>query len=92
MKLHTIIALHVLVLLVFSSVYYYIAMVDDDPEDQPHPLKSLYHGASVHFPFCYNDFGTKNYIGRCAVLCHNITVQILLISTGAYGALLLAAA
>jgi hypothetical protein len=91
MNLYTNIGYHLLILLVFSSVYYYIAIVDNDPEDQPHPLKSLYHGASVHFPFCYNDFNTKNYMGRCAVLCHNITVQILLITTGAYGTLLLAA-
>jgi hypothetical protein len=83
------ILLNIIVLTLFTSIYYTLSCIENNKDDPAHPLKSIFHGLSVHIPFCGNDFNSKSYTGRVAVLLHNITVQVLLVSSGIYSGYLL---
>jgi hypothetical protein len=85
MNKKTFIILNIIVLTLFTSIYYTLSCIENNEDDPAHPLKSIFHGLSVHIPFCGNDFNSNSYAGRVAVLLHNITVHVLLVSSGVYG-------
>lgn len=85
----TFIILNIIVLTLFSSIYYTISCIENNEKDPAHPLKSIFHSLTIHIPFCSNDYNSKSYAGRVAIFLHNVTVQALLVISGVYGGYLL---
>ena len=90
MNKKTFIVLNIIVLTLFTSIYYTLSCIENNEEDPANPFKSIFHALTVHIPFCSNDFNSKSYAGRIAIFLHNVIVQALLVSGGIYGGFMIA--